>query len=131
MRWTEELFYLLILAIPIATISWTITHEEIFREAREWCQRKSKTCRDTARRKFFYLFTCEFCFSFYVTAIFLPITRFKLLYPDWRGYLVSLFSLVWIANLYMSVFGRIRLDIKRERVEIETEEGKTNNRRAA
>jgi hypothetical protein len=29
---------------------------------------------------------------------------------------------VWVANLYMSLFGRLRLDIKRERVEIEAEE---------
>ena len=36
--------------------------------------------------------------------------------------MISLFTLVWIANVYMSLFGRIRLDLKRERVEIEEEE---------
>jgi hypothetical protein len=70
------------------------------------------------QRKFFYLFTCEYCFSHYVALIFLPITRFQLLYPDWRGYLIALFSLVWVANVYMSLFGMIRLDLKKERVEI-------------
>jgi hypothetical protein len=119
---SEDLFYMLILAIPIANISWTVTHEEIFREAREWCKGKSETCRHLAQRKLFYLFTCEYCFSFYVTAVLLMITRFHLLYPDWRGYLISLLTLVWIANLYMSIFGRIRLEIKRERVAIEKEE---------
>jgi hypothetical protein len=63
--------------------------------------------------------TCEFCFSHYVTVAFLFVTRYKLLFSDWRGYLISGFSLVWIANLYMSIFGRLRLEIKRERVEIE------------
>jgi len=29
---------------------------------------------------------------------------------------------VWVANLYMSLFVRLRLDIKRERVEIDKEE---------
>jgi hypothetical protein len=63
--------------------------------------------------------TCEFCFSHYVTVLFLFLTRYKLLYPGWRGYLIAGFSLVWVANIYMSIFGRLRLEIKRERVEIE------------
>ena len=46
-------------------------------------------------------------------------TRYQLLYADWRGYVLSLFSLVWIANGYMSLFGRLRLDIREERLEIE------------
>jgi hypothetical protein len=74
------------------------------------------------RRKFFYLFTCEYCFSHYVAALFLIITRYKLLYDDWRGYLISLFALVWIANQYMSIYNRLRLDIKHERVEIAADE---------
>ena len=79
----------------------------------------AKPVRDSApRRKFFYLFTCEYCFSHYVTAFFLIVTRYKLLYADWRGYLIAFFALVWIANQYMSVFGRLRLDIHRERIEI-------------
>ena len=63
-----------------------------------------------------------YCFSHYVSAAFLMITRFKLLFPDWRGYLIAGFSLVWVANVYMGIFGRIRLDLRRERVEIQTEE---------
>jgi hypothetical protein len=116
---SQQIIALFIIAIPIASIAWTVTHEEIFREPREWCEQKSKTCKRLLERKAFYLVTCEFCFSHYVTAAFLFITRFKLLYPDWRGYLIGGFSLVWIANIYMSIFGRLRLEIKRERVEIE------------
>jgi hypothetical protein len=114
----QQLLTLIILAIPIASIAWTITHEEIFREAHDWCAEHSKSCRTLLERKFFYLFTCEYCFSHYVVAIFLIITRFKLLFTDWRGYLIGGFGLVWMANIYMSIFARLRLDIKKERVEI-------------
>jgi len=44
------------------------------------------------------------------------------LFDGWRGYLVAWFSLVWIANVYMSFFARIRLDVRRERVEISAQE---------
>jgi hypothetical protein len=118
----EQLAYLFILAIPIASIAWTVTHEEVFREPREFCKSRSENCRKLVQRKFFYLFTCEYCFSHYVTVLFLFITRFRLLYTDWRGYLISLFALVWVANVYMNVYARVRLDIKRERVEIAAQE---------
>jgi hypothetical protein len=114
----HPLLTLFVLAIPIACIAWTVTHEEVFREPREWCQAKCQSCSSIYQRKFFYLFTCEYCFSHYVTAAFLVITRYHLLYDDWRGYLIAGFSLVWMANVYMSVFGWLRLDIKQERVEI-------------
>jgi hypothetical protein len=119
---SRELFTLFILALPIASIAWTVTHEEVFREPREFCKVRSENCDKLLKRKFFYLFTCEYCFSHYVTAFFLLLTRFKLLYPDWRGYLISGFALVWVANLYMSIFARVRLDVKRERVEIAAQE---------
>ena len=113
---------LLLLAIPIACVSWTVTHEEVFREPREWCEKKSRTCRGLFARKMFYLFTCEYCFSHYVTAFFIVLTRFTLLMSGWRGYVIAEFSLVWVANMWMSLFGRLRLDIKHERVEIAQEE---------
>ena len=116
---SQQILALFILAIPIASIAWTVTHEEIFREPRDWCAAKSQKCRTLFERKIFYIMTCEYCFSHYVTVAFLLLTRYKLLYPDWRGYLISGFSLVWVANLYMGIFGRLRLEIKRERVEIE------------
>jgi hypothetical protein len=115
---SDQFAYLFILALPIASIAWTVTHEEVFREPREWCKKNSESCNRLVQRKFFYLFTCEYCFSHYITLIFLVITRFKLLFPDWRGYLISGFALVWVANFYMNIYSRVRLDIKRERVEI-------------
>src|SRR5260370_236098 len=115
----EQIVWLLVLAIPVAAVSWTVTHEEVVREAREYCQRRSERCRTLLKRKFFYLFTCEYCFSHYVSAFFVGITHYKLLLNDWRGYLISWLAVAWIANQYISIFGRLRLDIKRERVEIE------------
>lgn len=113
---------LFILAIPVACISWTVTHEEVFREPREYCARQSKRMRTFIGKKFFYLFTCEYCFSHYVALAFLAITHFQLLYTDWRGYLVGGFSLVWIANIYISLFSLLKMDIKREKTIIEKEE---------
>jgi hypothetical protein len=117
-----QLVWLLILSIPVACVAWTITHEEVFREPREYCRRQSGGGRTLFRRKFFYLFTCEYCFSHYVAALFLVLTRFQLLYSGWRGYLVAFLALVWVANQYMSVYNHLRLDIKHEQVEIRAKE---------
>jgi len=122
MSLAEQFAFLFLIAIPIACVAWTITHEEVFREPREFCKDRSENCRRLVERKFFYLFTCEYCFSHYVTLLFLFITRFHLLYADWRGYLMSFFALVWVANVYMNIYARIRLDIKREKVEIAAQE---------
>src|ERR1044071_6637729 len=113
---------LFLLAIPIACVAWTVTHEEVFREPREFCVDRSRSCRRWYQRKFFYLFTCEYCFSHYVTIFFLFVTRYRLLYEDWRGYLLSLFALVWVANQYMSLYNRLRLDIKSEKIETKIKE---------
>ena len=113
-----QIIFLFILAIPVSCIAWTVTHEEIFKEPREFCRKRSSAGRTLIERKFFYLFTCEFCFSFYVTALLLFFTNYQLLYIGWRGYLISELSLVWIANIYMSLFLFIRTDIKKEGSEL-------------
>jgi hypothetical protein len=118
----HQFAYLFLLALPIACVSWTITHEEVFREPREYCKDKAQNCKPLPVRKFFYLFTCEYCFSHYVALFFLWLTRFTLLYQGWRGYLIAWFALVWVANVYMSGFNRLRLEIKHENVEIATEQ---------
>jgi hypothetical protein len=121
---TVQLIWLFVLAIPIASIAWTVTHEEVFREPREYCARQSEDNRFYVCRKLFFLFTCEFCFSHYVTILFLFITRYKLLFNDWRGYLIALFALVWISNQYMSIYASLRLDIRKDRIEIKHVEKK-------
>ena len=117
-----QLLWLFVLAAPVACVAWTVTHEEVFKEFHEWCSRKSERCTHLYQRKFFYLFTCEYCFSHYVAGAVVLMTGYRLLLPDWRGAVVGWFTLVWVANVYMSLFGRLRLDIKRERVEIKMEE---------
>ncbi|MCQ4035238.1 hypothetical protein [Kaistella montana] len=117
MALAEQLFRLFIVAIPVACIAWTVTHEEIFREPREFCVEKSKNCSKLYQRKFFYLFTCEYCFSHYVTLFFLWLTGFSMFFEDWRGYLVAFFIIVFIANVYMSLFAYLRQSLKVERIE--------------
>lgn len=117
-----EFAWLLILSLPVACIAWTVTHEEVFREPRDYCQQRSRTANTLPQRKFFYLFTCEYCFSHYAAGLMLIITRFKLLYPGWRGYVVAFFALVWVANQYMSVYNHLRLDIRHEQAEIRAKE---------
>ena len=112
-----QIVTLFIISIPVACIAWTVTHEEIFREPREFCSKKSEECNTFLQRKFYYLFTCEYCFSHYVTAVFIFITGFKLLFEDWRGYLISFFAVVFIANVYMSLFGLLRQNLKSEKIE--------------
>lgn len=121
-----------ILAIPIATIARTVVYEEIFREARDWCKDKSQSCHKLLQRKFFYVFTCEYCFSHWVTLLFLILTRFKLLLDDWRGYIVSFFALVFVANAYLNLYARLRVDItagKKQIEKLETEMGQEKSQK--
>ena len=119
----EQFGWLALLAVPVASVAWTVTHEEIFREPREYCVRRSKRARRWYVRKLFYVPTCEYCFSHYVALVAVLGTGFQLLLPDWRGTILAIFGVVWIANLYMSVFVRLRLEIKIERSEAEMMEG--------
>src|SRR5690349_14466326 len=120
----SQIVWLFVLAIPTACISWTITHEEVFREPREYCLKTSREGKSLMVRKFCYLFTCEYCFSHYITIFMLILTGYKLLLDDWRGYLIGGFALVWIANVYMSLYAFIRIDIKKERIKAKNEEEK-------
>lgn len=126
----SQLVHLFVLAIPVACISWTVTHEEVFREPRDFFMINSRRNKHALLRKFFYLFTCEYCFSHYVTIAVLIITKYYLLFPDWRGYIIAGFSIVWVANIYMSLFYLLRQGIKKEKVtieEIQKENNETNN----
>lgn len=117
-----QMQWLFTLAVSVACIAWTVTHEEVFKEPREFCIKCSKTSKSLLRRKFFYLFTCEYCFSHYVAILILFITHFRLLFADWRGYIIAGFTLVWIANMYMAIFSLLRFGIKKEKIEINSKE---------
>ena len=120
-----DLLALLILALPVAAVAWTVTHEELLREFKEFCVARSEHGSSFAVRKFFYLFTCEYCFSHYVSAGVLLVTRYKLLFDDWRGYAIAWLALVWVANHLIGIYGRLRLGIKSERLEIGLKEAVT------
>lgn len=115
----EQIFWLWILSMVVASIAWTVTQEEIFREWREMCSEKSENCQSLLQRKFFYVFTCEYCFSHWVTILILFITGFKILLADWRGYFLAFFLLPWLANQWMSVYRRLRVGIKHENLRAE------------
>jgi hypothetical protein len=123
---STQVALLFILAIPVACISWTVTHEEVFREPRSYCVRKSRSSRTLLVRKFFYLLTCEYCFSHYVTILVLAITGFRMVFDDWRGFFISFFSVVWVANIYMSLYILLRTDIKKEKTIIKEKEQELN-----
>ena len=118
----EQVVWLLLLSLPVASVAWTVTHEEIFAEPREYCIDQTKSARSLARRKFFYLFTCEYCFSHYVSAAFVLVTGYRLLLPGWQGSMIAWLAVVWIANQYMGVFNRLRLVIKDEKITIQAKE---------
>ena len=99
-----QVIWLFVLAIPIASVAWTFTHEEIFREMREYCEH-------------------------WITLVFVLLTGYRLLLEDWRGVLIAVFALVWVANVYMSVYGRLRLGIKAEHKEIAIKEEVLAHRR--
>lgn len=110
----ETTFHLLVLSIAVASIAWTCTQEEIFREFRDECHNRSETANSLLKRKFYYVFTCEYCFSHWVTLFILILTGFRLGMDDWRGYVLAFFVIPWLANHWMSIYRRLRVEIKYE-----------------
>jgi hypothetical protein len=113
---SRQIFWLFVLSMIVASIAWTVTQEEIFREPREFCEEKSKNCKNIFQRKFFYVFTCEYCFSHWVALLIIILTQFKVAINDWRGYVLAFFILPWLANFWMSIYRRLRVGIKHENV---------------
>lgn len=117
----DQIYSLLVLSMVVASISWTVTQEEIFSEPREICEKRSKSAATLLVRKFYYLFTCEYCFSHWITFLILLLTGFRLLIDDWRGIILAFFLLPWLANQWMSVYRRLRVAIKYENTLAENE----------
>jgi hypothetical protein len=120
----DKIHWIFILALPVSCIAWTVTKEEVFKEVRNFFSMKSENSKHMLLRKFYYMLTCEYCFSHYVTLLLLLITQYQILYPDWRGYLIAGFSIVWIANVYMSLYNIIRIYLKKEKIITKKEEDK-------
>ena len=121
---STQIFWLLILSMVVASIAWTVTQEEIFKEWREFCDDRRNNCQSLSQRKFFYVFTCEYCFSHWTTILILLLTGFQLLIEDWRGYVLAFFAIPWVANQMMSIYRRLRVDIKHENLKAKVVEEK-------
>ena len=121
----EQLVRGLLLAIPIACLAWTITQEEVFHELRESLKAYQERHKDSFwRRKLAYLPTCPYCFSHYLAALFVWLFQFKMLADDWRGYAVSLFSLVLWANVYLTAYQWLRASLRAGRARADQAEAR-------
>ncbi len=117
----DQIFWLVVIGAAVASVSWTVTQEEIFREPREFFAKRSKHSRSMLIRKLSYMMTCEYCFSHWVTIFFLFVTGFRLIFEDWRGYLLSFFVTAWTSNQIMSLYRRLRVVIKLDNAIAENE----------
>jgi hypothetical protein len=114
MDYGNELVFALILSGPVACITWTITQEEVFQELRSCLARfHSRRPQSWWRQKVAYMPTCPYCFSHYVAGLLVLVLDFHMLVADWRGYVVSLFSLVLIANVYITLYHLLRVTLRR------------------
>jgi hypothetical protein len=114
-RMSEQIVGLLIHAIPVACVTWTLTREEVLAELRRVCVDRSRCAGNLLERKFYYAFTCEYCLSHWMTGLLLLLTGYRLWYDDWRGVLMAFFAVAWVANAYMSLYQRLRVEIRKER----------------
>ena len=119
---TVQAFWLFVLALPVATSRGPSRTKRSSASRASGRRTAAATAASVLARKFYYICTCEYCFSHYVAAGFIALTEFHLLLTDWRGYLIAWFAVVAVANLYMSLFGRLRVDIKSEGLEAKVKE---------
>ncbi len=115
-------FLFLYYAAVVAIIARTVTTEELFREPRQWlkswCADENQNC---VLRKLAYMATCEFCFSFWLTLVLVAgLFQYRLAFDDWRGYIVSVFVTMGMANVYMGIFSLLRVDLRKERAVAQT-----------
>ncbi|NJK93224.1 MAG: hypothetical protein HC904_16270 [Blastochloris sp.] len=123
----ESLGFLAVLAIPVALCTWTITQTEIFRRVREGMQNWAKRYPDPKTGSplagpalLAYLPTCYYCTSHYVGEAFMvlawlggsPLSLLKLGYTSLWGLVIASFTLIAIANLYLTGFNLFRVVLR-------------------
>jgi hypothetical protein len=123
MGYGSQIAYALLLGLPVACVAWTVTREEVFKEFRESLGLYQKRHRNSLwRQKLAYLPTCPYCFSHYVAALFVGLFQFKMLTENWTGYVASLFTVVLIANVYISGYNLLRVALRRATAVADREE---------
>ena len=60
-----------------------------------------------------------------MTALILLVSDFRLMRADWRGVVLAFFAVNAVANLYMAMFGRLRVEIRSDRLDIAEKERTT------
>lgn len=123
------------LAVPVAIIVRAFTTEEIFRQAREFCANRNvhyceligrNPCRSSERIRYLvlsklcYMPTCDFCLSFWISLLVVWIADYFLYFSDWRGIALATFVVMGVANVYLSAFSHIRVDLRKERAVAKT-----------
>lgn len=120
-------YWLLLLPLAVACISWTVTKEELFREWRQYCQKRCCQQYPLLLCKFFYIFTCEYCFSHYVAAVAVLMSGFRLLNEGWLGFLFAWLGVVWVANVYLTIYGLLRTMLRWARARADAMERGVNS----
>ncbi len=117
------------LAVPVAILVRAFTTEEIAREPRDYCSQRQACYRDRAGgdaslvdrvwcfvlQKLFYMPTCEYCLSFWVSLGVVWLADDRIYFDDWRGFVLACFVVMGVANVYMGLFGLLRVDMRKER----------------
>jgi hypothetical protein len=117
------------LAVPVAILVRAFTTEEIAREPREYCSQREACFRDRREadasfvdriwcfvlQKLFYMPTCDYCLSFWVSLGVVWLADYRLFFGDWRGVALACFVVMGVANVYLGLFGLLRVDTRKER----------------
>ncbi|HET6880347.1 MAG TPA: hypothetical protein VFI31_09340 [Pirellulales bacterium] len=119
--------------MPVAIIVRAFTTEEIFRQPREFCAARNqhygglyserREAPFPQRLRYFllcklcYVPTCDFCLSFWVSLVIVWIADYSLYFGDWRGFALATFVVMGVANVYLSAFSRLRVDLRKDRAE--------------
>jgi hypothetical protein len=59
----DQIVWLFVLALPAAGLAWTVAHEEVSRESREWLGERSRCTESGLIRKVCFAVTCDYCLS--------------------------------------------------------------------
>lgn len=127
------------LAAPVAIIVRACTTEEICKEPREYCSRQHEFYQQRSRngphasfgrralgfalQKLFYIPTCEYCLSFWITLPVVLIADYRMFFQDWRGMVLACFVVMGVANVYLALFSNLRVDSRKDRAIADTIEG--------